>query len=152
MGDPSNPIISLVISVIAALGTAFITSIVYWRQAKIDLRKEYESRFNTKRWETYLGMNEIIQGIYYREQSIEDGSISLENKISLLRTQILLIASKNVVDAFGAWQYQRAHFKDYHSNTFEKLHALVIEMRKDLGIQDSQPDLEAIRGYFHSIV
>lgn len=138
----------LLSSLIIALVTAFLTSFFYWRQAKADLQKEYESRFNTKKWETYLGMNEIIQGIYDREQTVEGNAVNLEDKISLLRTQILLIGSKEVIAAFGAWQAQRVRYEDYHENTFEKLHALVMEMRKDLGLQNSRFELEEMRGFF----
>ena len=152
MNDINNLIfssfLSLLISLATALATAFIAYFFYWRQIKADLQKEYESRFNTKKWETYLGMNDIIQGIYYREQTDEAVSVTLEDKIRLLRTQILLIGSKHVIDAYGSWQAQRARYEDYHENTFEKLHALIMEMRKDLGLHDSQFELEVMRGLF----
>ena len=149
MNDISNLIfssfLSLVISLATALATAFIAYFFYWRQIKADLQKEYESRFNTKKWETYLGMNEIIQGIYDREQTVEGDSDNLEDKISLLRTQIFLIGSREVIAAFSVWNAQRKRYEASHDNTYEKLHVLIMEMRKDLGLQDSRFELKLMR-------
>ena len=137
---------SLITALVTAPLAALLTSIVYMRQAKIDLQKEFDSRFNTKKWESYLGVNDIIQGIYYVEQIVEDDEqINLEDQIQLLGTKVLLIGSNDVIKAFGFWQKQRQHGDHLH-DTKERLHNLIVEMRKDLGLQDSRFELETMQG------
>lgn len=139
--------ITFVISISVSFLIVLIESRRIERQLKADLQKEYVSKFNMKRWESYLGMNDLIQGIYYKGQNVEGGELNLEDKIRLMRTQILLIGSNDVIKAFGFWQKQRQH-GDYLEETKERLHNLIEEMRKDLGLQESKFDLEVMQTLF----
>jgi len=71
----------------------------------------------------------------------------LEDQIQLLGTKILLIGSNDVIKAFGFWQKQRQHGDHLH-DTKERLHNLIVEMRKDLGLQNSQFELDTMQDLF----
>ena len=96
--------ITILKDIILPILVAIIASVLVVRrsvfQARIDLQRDYDNRFNTRRWETYLSMVEIIREIFSKGQLHGDDSVNLKNKIELLKTQILLIGSHKVVAAF----------------------------------------------------
>lgn len=135
------PVLVAIIASVLAVRRSFV-------QARIDLQREYDNRFNTKRWEIYLSMVEITREIFAKKQLRGDDSVNLRNKIELLKTQILLIGSHQVVTAFTIWLKYREDFGDLHEYTLDKFHTLVTEMRKDLGLQTNQPELDVMLGLF----
>ncbi len=53
-------LVSSVFSVVIALITAVVGSFLYVRQAKQDLQREYEQRFNERRWESYTRFGDLF--------------------------------------------------------------------------------------------
>lgn len=50
----------ILITTITACATAILAYFGFWRQAKADLQKMYESRFNEKKWEVFINFMELI--------------------------------------------------------------------------------------------
>ena len=137
----------IILPILIALVTSVLAIRRYRSQARIDLQKEFDSRFNEKKWEVYLDYIELIRGMFYREQNLEANSIKLsDEEIMPLASQILLIGSDDVVKAFQHWQKLRKTKGLDHKATVEVLFAVIMEMRKDLGYRLSQLEFEEMLG------
>ena len=149
MIDQDSLITAITPALITSIATTLITSLLYWRKAKADLQKEYESKFNSKRWEVYLKFIDLVRIIFYREKSIDGHNVELsEDEILSLASQVLLIGSNDVVEAFSVWRKLARERSVYDNQTKEKLVLLINEMSKDLGNRSSRLEYETIRGIF----
>jgi hypothetical protein len=145
--------------------TAFITSLLYVRQAKADLKKEYESRFNEKKWEVYSGIIELFmlqfeyflhKDDYYDGKLDSDGAVQFKqliDKYSVLRKKveggILLVGSKEVVESFLCWELVTMNNSPRTAKATESLIKLINNIRKDLGNEYSKLNHDDLNGIFY---
>jgi hypothetical protein len=90
--DPAT-LLTLLASIIVALATAFFSSRFYIFQAKADLekelKKEFESRFNERKWEAYTGFANIV-----RETLQSSKDQKLRQKLPQLTSRLYEFTSK----------------------------------------------------------
>ncbi len=123
----------IVTSIITALTTAFITNFLYWRRVKADLQKDYENKFNERKWTVY---SDIIR--FYSE--IIRNKRPASAKMDESATELLLIAPDSVIQAFNQLSY---HIGKHVNNPELTVHDakrgiallmnMILTMRKDLG-------------------
>jgi len=98
---------SILVSLVTALATGIITSFLYWRKAKAELQKEYQSRFNKQKWEVYskfVRMMGRISSAINTDKKPDYAEIGPEYREAISR--LLLVASDEVVQAFNAyWKF-----------------------------------------------
>jgi hypothetical protein len=167
----------IIVSVITALITALLAYFGFWRQAKVELRKEYESRFNEKKWEAYLSYINLVpmlrelnvlsykHNLYLqhkgnnrsltieedqRSENLSDTFSKLSDKV---QNEILLIGSPEVVKAFFEWN-RLINYAEEEANSETAVNVqvkLINLMRDDLGLSKSHLDIESLDGsYFIS--
>lgn len=88
------------LAVLVSVITAIVTSLLYWRRVEADLKKEYESRFNQKKWDVYTSYVQWY-GSAYANAGSDDAETDEEfaNIISLL----LLVGSDDVITAHNRY-------------------------------------------------
>lgn len=117
------------------------------QRLKADLEKEYQSRFNERKWELYVKFANIVRRQIESIKLPKDKQPKeLQNVIKELYGfvgELWIIGNDNVVEAFNIWR--RTSLGDNNSTEHaEKLKPLVdlmqivIEMRRDLGYESSQ--------------
>lgn len=137
MDDPRvvAAVVSGIFSFLVAVLTSVLASWIYWRQAKADLDKLYESRFNEQKWKAYLD--------FIRMQSRVTNVMEPES--AELKAALLLVASDEVVRAYNEYvslSFQENGLEERH----EKVAQMIAAMRKDLGYSSriSSKDLWAM--------
>ena len=135
----------LLVNIATAVATGFVTSWVYWRQARADLDKEYQSRFNTKKWEVYTEFTKLLHSFLMSNSADLAGATQQQDEI-VLASQLVLIGSDEVVRAFRDWRESSMAYGKSHAVAKEKLFNLVAKMRNDLGIKYSKLALEDLLG------
>jgi hypothetical protein len=157
----------ILIAFFTALATAALAYIGFWRQAKAELQKEYQSRFNEKKWESYssfvrivptlIEINRIIEIKSYGPLSLEDQKrldefpLIYKDSIEKIESEILLVGSKKVVKLFLEWEGITEMFNAKDEYTIEIFIPLLNSMREDLGLEKSDFTLDELDGkYFIS--
>ena len=135
---------ALLVSILGAFATSYFAFRFYAPRVKADLQKEFESRFNERKWETYIDFVDIM---YEALESVKAGRIDRDmkkivRKLNAFVTRLLIVGSDEVVEALSEWmRYSRGAGEEELSSTPEglvKLMAIVIKMRKDLGYESSK--------------
>ncbi|MBE0683777.1 MAG: hypothetical protein IH589_17870 [Anaerolineales bacterium] len=145
MDNINGLLVSIVVAILTAFATGFVTSWGYWRQAKAQLEKEYQSRFNTKKWEVYTEFTKLLHGFLINNSVDLAGATQQQNEI-VLASQLVLIGSDEVVRSFRDWRESSMAYGKSHAVAKEKLFNLVVKMRNDLGIKYSKLALEDLLG------
>jgi len=145
MDNISGLLASIIVAILTAFVTGFITFWGFWRQAKADLDKEYQSRFNTKKWEVYTEFTKLLHGFLTNNSADLAGTTQQQDEI-VLASQLVLIGSDEVVRAFRDWRESSMAYGKSHAVAKEKLFNLVAKMRNDLGIKYSKLALEDLLG------
>ena len=140
-----NLTIGFLTSVLSAFATGAITFWGFWRKEKAELEKEYSSRFNSKKWEVYTEFTKLVHEI------MGDGPASLTHITGRptegsLASQIVLIGSDKVVNAFRVWRETNLAYGQAHVITTEKLFELIAEMRRDLGNKYTRLSMDDLLG------
>jgi|GEM_PF-2494031 len=143
MDGISALLISSLLSIILALATAFFTSRFYAHQMRAELQKEYESRFNERKWEVYTGFADIVRQVIRsgKSERLRRDLPKLIDQLLQFTSGLWIVGSDEVVEAFTEWQrYSRSvEQKEINSlEPLEKLTTILIEMRKDLGYKSSK--------------
>jgi hypothetical protein len=136
--DCTSIITAFLTAMVVAPITALITFWGYWRKAEAELQKEYESRFNEKKWEVYrifanfLGVAVCGSKVGYRSPLVD--SFEAEMLIS----DLILVGSDKVIEAANQfWSCLQVSgdkpTSEIENETRERMMALVSEMREDLG-------------------
>jgi hypothetical protein len=132
-------IVSGILSTFVALLTSTLAFWGYWRSAKAELEKIYNSRFNERKWEAYQD--------FVMMQSRQSNVMTPES--AEIRGSLLLVASDEVIKAYI--DYVSLSFQEeYRETRREKVAAMITEMRKDLGY-DSKSSPEVLWTMFESI-
>jgi hypothetical protein len=142
-----EPWLTLLTGVVLALATAFFTSRFYVHQAKADLQKDLERRFNERRWEIYTAFSGILIDMI---QASTDNRLNkdlprLIRELQAFIGRLWLVGSDDVVEAVLDWRRSTA---DAASDTpmgstrsMMKLLKILVAMRRDLG--DARTQLTA---------
>ncbi|HEY5533834.1 MAG TPA: hypothetical protein VIL99_02680 [Ignavibacteria bacterium] len=143
-------ITTLVIPLLSIFGSVILSvlgSFLYLRQAKIDLKKEYEKRFNEKRWNTYNIFTENVIKVIKLLSEEHDNSINdLNLGFQKFVAEFLLVGSDAVVTSYKEWRVLSHVNGPRERETMEALFNVVIEMRKDLGNQYTKVKLQDLLG------
>ena len=156
--------------------TAFVSSSLvyfgYGRKSKADLEKDYESRFNEKKWEVYIKFVNQLQErmnicMYYllsdgnsfpveKKKEYQDKFISLSDDFNDvmrgIQSEMLLISSKDVVEKYFVWKEKfHSTIRSYSEDEYAKfLIDLLNAMREDLGKGKSKLDYKAFDGFLYN--
>lgn len=145
----------LITSIVAALLTALLAYIGFWRQAKADLEKEYQKKFNEKKWDIYTKFIKSIQELLEQNLSSPGGpgiGISnriinkIDNDLMAIATQMLLIASDDVIKEFSSWRSISTINGFTQKDSLTTLFDLIVKMRKDLGNNTNEMDIVDMLG------
>ena len=122
------------------MATAILSSKFYTRKVKADLQKEYESRFNEKKWVIYTGFADYIRKNIEITKGIDKTHPNTEmvKKYGEFVGGLWIVGSDEVIKAFLDWKSLSANNTMYNQEYFEKLVEIMIEMRKDLGYKNSK--------------
>lgn len=145
--------IALVGGVIVAWATAFFTSRYYANQAKADLQKEFESRFNERKWETYTGFTDTVRRLFESSKAdrLSNEEPELIHELYQFTGKLWLVGSDEVVRAFVEFQRYNCTPESQGRKAIEVLGRLAsvwIEMRKDLGYKSSSIEPKDLLGTF----
>lgn len=154
----------ILISIITASITAGLAYFGFWRQAKAELYKEYETKFNSKKWEVYLKFIELLplerniaalnsRNPKYRTDDDNKEIRELENQyhetIANIENEILLIGSRDVINAFITLQRIKLELASPNEKiVVEHLFNVINAMRIDLGKDKSNINYTDFGNYF----
>ena len=123
------------------------------QRLQADLEKEYQSRFNERKWEVYADFAKIIRDMISTLKESESKQ-KQEQKKSLRKLHdfvgdLWIVGSDDVVLAYNAWRATSSFDEDrrteeQNSQVLMDLMQIIIEMRRDLGYSSSKiepPDL-----------
>lgn len=117
------------------------------QRLEADLEREYQSRFNERKWEVYVNFSNILRDML---KSIrESPKKQAQQQAKLLKDlqdfvgDLWMIGNDDVVEAFNTWR--NTTFEEHVNDTQDKklqvlidMMKIVIEMRKDLGYESSR--------------
>jgi hypothetical protein len=142
----------IIVSVVASIATAALAYLGFWRKAKIELRKEFENKFNDRKWEAYIKNIELII-LYMKEDFIistnpQSTAISEDKEYQRITTEIgkienqveweiILVGSKGVIESYIRWKRLLIEGSYGDSDTFERMIDCINSMREDLGLEKS---------------
>lgn len=117
------------------------------QQFQADLQKEFTSRFNERKWETYEHFADIIRRLMesVSNQRLKKEQSKIIQELYGFTGNLWIIGGDHVIRAFNDW---RKAGSNENTDSSEKMQLLillmqiVIEMRKDLGYESSvvQPE------------
>lgn len=150
---PVDPLYTIVTGVLLSLATAYFTSKFYVRRVRADLQKEFESRFNQRKWEAYREFGKLLRDITL---SSKEGKTAKEQHKFIRRfydflPEVWLVASDRVTRAFLSWRSTSIQSQVTGSASPESLlnlFQILIEMRKDLGYEKTKLAPEELLGTF----
>jgi len=107
------------------------------------LQKEFESRFNERKWEIFTQFANILYQVIEGTRSDKTGRQmpKIIKRMNEFISQLWIVGSDEVVDAVAEWLRYSRQPEEEKDNTFEslaKLTSILIEMRKDLGYESSK--------------
>jgi len=135
-------IMSFVTTLIVAPVSALITFWGYWRKAKAELQREYESRFSQRKWDTYVTFASLVFRLVTKRT---DTDVRVNQLVELAEgtfPNIWLVASEEIIEAFVEMS-SSSDIADKERIAMKILQA----MRKDLGgkpVALSEKDLLAV--------
>jgi hypothetical protein len=149
----------ILISIFTALATATFAYFGFWRQAQAELRKEYETRFNEKKWGTYFSFTSLVSKLHQRnllsysyDTDAKEKQARLDTVIKVefekIEPEIWLIGSPKVIQGFIKWKMVSMDdiFLDDEVR-IKCLFDLIIAMRSDLGKEKADIDYQVFEGY-----
>ena len=143
-----NLLINILTAAVTSIFTAAFAYWGFWRQAKAELEKEYQKRFNEKKWNTYTEFTISLRKMLEKAQARESESLSfsIDESLMNLATELLLVGSDDVVKAFRNWRTLSTINGPTDVSTLNTLFSLINEMRKDPGIKTSDLFIEDMLG------
>lgn len=149
-----------IIAIGAGIATAYFSSRFYVLRARADLEKEFESRFNERKWKIYTDFSDTIREVLesQREKTLQSQLPKFVRKITAFTSNLWLTGSDEVVRAYIEWQRcSRAHESAAEAGKnpreiLTKLMAIITAMRRDLGYKttDIAPE-ELLATFVHDI-
>jgi hypothetical protein len=137
-------LITVITSIVAALITSILAHREIKRRAEIDLQNQYATRFNEKKWVTYIKFVDSVRELFVVSQTNKKNN-KYPDFLSLT-TDLFLIGSDSVILSYKAWRVRYDTNGPFDQNTLFNLFDLVVEMRKDLGNNKTELDYEDLLG------
>lgn len=117
------------------------------QRLEADLEKEYQSKFNERKWEVYVDFANIIRDMIVNIKAPENKQKQEQKK--LLRKlydfvgDLWIVGSDDVVLAYNAWRSSSSLENDERTQeekpqVLTDLMQIIIEMRRDLGYESSK--------------
>lgn len=112
------------------------------QQFQADLQKEFSSRFNERKWETYEHFADIIRRLMESvgNPRLKQKQPKIVQELYGFTGNLWIIGGDNVIRAFNDWRKSAPNEDANAGQQMEMLILLmqiVIEMRKDLGYESS---------------
>jgi len=134
----------IVIPLIVAFFTAYITHYFTIKKIRIELSQEYKKKFNTARWDIYLEFVNIVSVLVHNDRNVEMKKFNNERivedfseKLKRIEQSILLMGSIQLVEEFGRWKEYNQVNGSSDPTTIESLTKVISFMRSDLGEEES---------------
>jgi len=134
----------IVIPLIVAFFTAYITHYFTIKKIRIELSQEYKKKFNTARWDIYLEFVNIVSVLVHNDRNIEMKKFNNERivedfseKLERIEQSILLMGSIQLVEEFGRWKEYNQVNGSSEPTTIDSLTKVISFMRSDLGEEES---------------
>lgn len=153
----------ILLTMITTIATAIFAYFGFWRKAKAELQKEYESRFNEKKWTVYSKFVEMLATMdeigsmvnsnlfrkiddkaKFRELTHESDQKHME-----IFNSILLIGSEDVVKKYLSWAKVGYNNPYYDEESVVLLVELINAMREDLGRKKSDIDYHVFKDHYY---
>lgn len=151
----------IVVSIIASSVTAGLAYLGFWRKAKVELQKEFQNKFNDRKWELYLKNIKyinLLRDVTYLtfpklENKDHDKYVALSTEMKDLESQIefeiMLVGSKQVVESYMKWKKSLIDGVYDNSDTFELMIESINSMREDLGLEKALLSNKSFDSYFY---
>lgn len=141
--SPVDILIPLFVSIIGAFAASYFSFRYYAPRLRAELQKEYEIRFNERKWAAYEQFSDILYDVL-DEVGTSKHDKKMPKVIKRLRkflSQLWIVGSDDVVKAVSDWFMYSNRVADEEDTSAEglfKLMTILIEMRKDLGYSGSE--------------
>lgn len=137
---------------IVALATAYATSRFYFHKAQADLQKEYESRFNQKKWDAYSQFSSTVRDMLKAQKAgtLKRDTSKFVSRLYDFIGQLWLVGSDDVIEAVLEWR-RTAHAGQNGKpspNLLEDLTGIIVAMRADLGERKTSVDSKQLLATF----
>jgi hypothetical protein len=151
----------ILLSIIASIVTGILAYIGFLRKSKIELKKEFETRFNNRKWDTYLRLSKMLflsHTVEMKRFLVSDGLIdedisNIESELHDERTkiqyEIMLVGSKKVVEAYVNYFDCAITSQFTKEEYYEKIIDLINLLREDLGLENSNLKYSTFDGIFY---
>ncbi len=149
----------ILLSIITALITAGFAYLGFWRQAKAELKKEFQNKFNNRKWDAYQEfidqislmrlMSSKFYGVLKENQKEEYFKLDdqLYRNLDQVESEILLVGSNIVVSAYIKWRREFLGTTYDNAETFKAMIELLNSMRVDLGLEKSDINYQLFDPY-----
>jgi len=139
MDNLLSPVLTVFLSVVAGIVTAWITSRI---QVRTELAKQVQSRFNERKWDAYMDFAHGLQQLLFSvKASDEAGMTQAKQRLNMFGGKLWVVGSDRVVKAVGDC-IQKAQGEGIELESpreiFNRLFKVIIEMRRDLGYTSSR--------------
>jgi hypothetical protein len=128
---------ALVTGVLVAFATAFFTSRFYVHRARADLEKEFQGRFNERRWDVYSQFAEILLDLIHsdRSQALDVQAAAVGERLRAFIGRVWLVGSDDVIRGIIAWRKssQGQTVMVRGTSGLVALANVLVAMRRDLG-------------------
>jgi hypothetical protein len=128
MDIATSIIISVITAGVIAIVAGLATSFLYWERAKAELQKEYERRFNLRRWEAYRSYVKLVTLVSNDRKNFNP------DELIGFASELILCGSDDVIQAHNALARLVRRNDPADAGRGEKaLMDVLVAMRKDLG-------------------
>lgn len=147
-------VLPAIVSILLAIPTSYISFLFYKRQIKEDLRKEYLSRFNERKWETYTEFSKLVVSILTTaKQNQEIKPEEYTSRLFGFTGSLWIVGSDRVVQAWADWlkitrSANETGAKPDPYKVIGGMIKIIKEMRIDLGYTDDKVDETDLIGTF----
>ncbi len=138
-------IVSSIVGGLIAIVTAFFSSSFYAKQTKAELQTEFESRYNTKKWEVYTEFGSLANDVFasVKAKSTAKSMPVFSNKLLTIAGDLWIVGSSAVIQSYITWQVHNAQVaqgnrENLNNENLFLFAEIVIQMRRDLGYQSDQ--------------
>ncbi|MFW6116562.1 MAG: hypothetical protein ACOC6F_02440 [bacterium] len=130
---------AVVTTLITATITGIATYVLYWPKVKTDLKRQYASRFNEKKWDVYSDVAAALSQLLTRPA--DDTTEPQIPRFTQLAGDLWLVGSDELFIAYNELLREVRALRDDEQRlveTVKKVPPIIIEMRKDLGNETTE--------------
>ena len=132
-------LITLAGSVIVPIIVSVISNQGLLRKTKIEIKNQFEKKYNEKRWETYSGFLILINSMF----ESPNASIHLiETNLQKIGAELLLVGSQDTIEAYSKWRIVSWVNGAQDMESIRLLNIFINSMRADLSSDTSELDTQ----------